>query len=59
MLGGRPWYREKSVSVKRDESGKTPWDFPGGPVVKSLPSNAEVMGSVPGGGSKIPCAAGQ
>ena len=58
MLGGRWWYREKSVSVKRDESEKTPWDFPGGPEVKTLPSNAELMGSVPGGGTEIPTCRG-
>ena len=30
-------------------------DFPGGPVVKSLPANAEDMGSIPGlGGSHMP-----
>ena len=34
-------------------------DFPGGPVVKNLPSNAGYMGSIPGQGSKIPHAAGQ
>ena len=34
-------------------------DFPGGPVVKNLPSNAGDMGSVPGGGTKIPHAVGQ
>ena len=28
--------------------------FPGGPVVKILPSNAGGTGSVPGWGSKIP-----
>ena len=35
------------------------WDFPGGPVVKNLPSNAEDMGSIPGWGTKISHAAGQ
>ena len=30
------------------------WDFPGGPVVKILPSNAEDAGSVPGQEAKIP-----
>ena len=35
------------------------WDFPGGPVVKSPPSNAEDVGSIPGRGTKIPHAAGQ
>ena len=29
-------------------------DFPGGPVVKTLPSNAEGEGSIPGGGAMIP-----
>ena len=31
-----------------------PRDFPGGPVVKTLPSNAGGMGSIPGRGAKIP-----
>ena len=35
------------------------WDFPGGLVVKNLPSNAGDAGSIPGGGTKIPCATGQ
>ena len=34
-------------------------DFPGGPVVKNPPSNAGDVGSIPGGGTKIPYAAGQ
>ena len=29
-------------------------DFPGGPVVKNLPSNAGDAGSIPGQGTKIP-----
>ena len=29
-------------------------DFPGGPVVKTLPSNAEYVALIPGGGAKIP-----
>ena len=33
-------------------------DFPGGPVVKNLPSNAGDTGSIPGRGTKIPHAAG-
>ena len=28
-------------------------DFPGGPVFKISPSNAECAGSIPGGGAKI------
>ena len=34
-------------------------DFPGGPVVKNLPSNAGDTGSIPGGGTQIPHAMGQ
>ena len=34
-------------------------DFPGGPVVKDLPSNERDVGSSPGWGTKIPHAAGQ
>ena len=34
-------------------------DFPGGPVVKNLPSNAGDAGSIPGLGTKIPHMAGQ
>ena len=29
-------------------------DFPGGPVVKTSPSNAGGVGSIPGRGDKIP-----
>ena len=34
-------------------------DFPGGAVVKNLPSNAGNMGLIPGWGTKITQAAGQ
>ena len=34
-------------------------DFPGGPVVKNLSSNAGDAGSIPGWGTKIPHATGQ
>ena len=30
------------------------WGVPGGPVVKTLPSNAGGAGSIPGEGAKIP-----
>ena len=34
------------------------WDFPGGPVVKSLPSNAGDMGSIPHAAAQLsPCTA--
>ena len=36
-----------------------PGDFPGGPGVKDLPSNAGDTGSVPGRGSKTPQGVGQ
>ena len=35
-------------------SRRTERNFPGGPVVKNLPSNAGDMGSIPGRGTKIP-----
>ena len=35
--------------IKRNEG-----DFPGGPVVKNLPSNAGDVGSIPGWLTKIP-----
>ena len=31
-------------------------DFPGGPVVKNLPCNAEDASLIPGRATKIPCA---
>ena len=34
-------------------------DFPGGPVVKNLPSNAGDAGLIPGQGTKIPQAVEQ
>ena len=30
------------------------WNFPGGPMVKTLPSNTRDVGSTPGWGTKIP-----
>ena len=35
-----------------------PGDFPGGPMVKTSPSNAGGAGSIPGQGAKIPHASG-
>ena len=35
------------------------WDFPGGPVVKNLSSNAGDVGLILGWGTKIPNALGQ
>ena len=39
-----------------EEEGR---DFPGGPVVKKLPSSAGDTGLIPGQGTKIPHAVGQ
>ena len=50
---GSPDRVSKAPGVKSSEY-KTWWDFPGGPVVKALPSNAGGVGSIPGRGSKIP-----
>ena len=35
------------------------WNFPGGPLVKNLPSNVGDVHSIPGRGTKIPRAVGQ
>ena len=43
-----------SVSMKSDLKKKYFRDFPGGPVVKNLLSNAGDMGSILGWGTKIP-----
>ena len=43
----------------RQEQEQVSWDFPGGPVVKNLPSSAGDMGSISGQGTKIPGAAEQ
>ena len=34
-------------------------DYPGGPVLNNLPSNAGAVGSIPGQGMEIPHATGQ
>ena len=53
----RSWYNsiEKKKTFKKWAKG----DFPGGPVVKNLPSNAGGAGLIPGRGTKIPHAMGQ
>ena len=40
---------ERTFYIKKPER-----DFPGGPVVKTLPSNAGGAGSIPGQGAKLP-----
>ena len=37
---------------------KDMWDFPGSPMLKTLPSNAGDVGLIPGRGGKIPHASG-
>ena len=50
----------KSLHVEQDLTLKMSklycWDFPGGPVIKSVSSNAWETGSIHGWGAKIPCA---
>ena len=47
-----------SRSIHVVANGKISWDFPGGPVVKTSPSNAGGAGSIPGWGAKVPHALG-
>ena len=51
----------KTSSINRHDSSNKGClrGFPGGPVVKNLPSNAGDTGSIFGQGTKIPHAAGQ
>ena len=60
------WYRSQIQtqtlyfqSPTRKQYTKLRRDFPGGPVVKTPPSNAGDAGSIPGPGAKISHAAGQ
>ena len=46
-------YSQEKQKKKKKKSQKTR-DFPGGPVVKTLPSNTGGVISTPGGGAKIP-----
>ena len=50
-----------SLEEKRRErhSHLKVWDFPGGSVVKNLPTNVGDTGSIPGLGTEIPHATGQ
>ena len=43
------------LKYENDYSG----DYPGGPVLNNLPSNAGAVGSIPGQGMEIPHATGQ
>ena len=49
----------KKFSESQNGNKKMHRDFPGGPVVKNLPSNAGHAGSIPSQGTKIPHAVRQ
>ena len=51
--------QNRKIKGEIDKSIIIVWDFPGGPGVKNPPPNAGDVGSIPGGGAKIPNAAGQ
>ena len=52
-------YRFSPKDINILQLKRTGRDFPGGPVVKNVPSNVGGMGLNPGQGSKIPHATGQ
>ena len=52
-------YFENLLRIMKRASKLFTWDFPGGPVVKNLSSNAVDAGLIPGRGTKIPHAVGQ
>ena len=49
----------RSCSLNTKTKEINPGDFPGGPVIKNLPSKAGDAGSIPGWGTLIPHAMGQ
>ena len=59
MSPGLSLSRVTTHSVSLSSINKYHWDFPGGPVIKSSPSNAGDAGSIPGWGTKIPHGMGQ
>ena len=50
------WTRPQLGEDISFNKGDLSWDFPGGPVFKTSPSNAEGVGSIPGWelGSRVP-----
>ena len=50
------FHTAETMREKTKEKDKEKWEgaFPGGSVVKNLPSNARDEGLIPGGGTKIP-----
>ena len=59
--GGGGSSRTTQAAQLRENSTKfkCSWDLLGGPVVRTLPSNAGDAGSIPGWGTKIPPVSGQ
>ena len=54
-FGGGDVGRERCFRLRNDvRKESVAGDFPGGPVVKTSPSNAGGAGSIPGRGAKIP-----
>ena len=51
--------RAKTIIQKLCNRKEQAWDFPGGPVVENLPSNAGDSRLIPGGGTNIPRATEQ
>ena len=48
------WFKISLMTWRSSLYKSIVWDFPGGPMVKTSPCNAEGAGSVPGQGTKIP-----
>ena len=51
MVGGE--WSELGKWAKRGQKNQKR-DFPGGPIIKTSPSNTEGIGSIPGGGTNMP-----
>ena len=54
-----PWGWFRPILCIQPHSRCQRWDFPGGPVIKNLPSNARDVGLSPGRGTKVSHARGQ
>ena len=51
---GKFWFRPEKFLRQGFKIWLFRGDVPGGPVVKTLPSNTGIVGSIPGQGPKIP-----
>ena len=58
-MGFYSWTLEALLGIRTIPTEGNSEDFPGGPVVKNLPSNIGDMGSIPGQGTKSLCPLGQ